>query len=65
MTVDDLVDVIDAAFVDGECVVVLANSPALLDTAIDKPSNIISRTFELLYLEMNWKEGGGGNQTAR
>jgi hypothetical protein len=53
----DDVNVIDATYVDDECIVLLARSCALLDTAIDICLNSLVRIFECLSLSINWKPG--------
>ena len=49
--------VIDAAFVDEECVMIAAASPCLLDKAIETMLSILTRIYRLLRLEVNWKPG--------
>lgn len=51
------VPVVDAAFVDDECLMLTAASPALLDTAVDALLAIVHRIYKLLRLEVNWKPG--------
>ena len=51
------VPIVDAAFVDDECLMLTASSPAALDRAIDVLLAIVTRVFDLLRLEINWKPG--------
>ena len=50
-------DVIHATFVDGECTVLLANSPKVLDKAIDVLLSVLAPTFGNMHLTINWKPG--------
>ena len=50
-------DVIDAAFVDDECLVLLATSPRVLDAAIQVLLRILVTTFANLHLEINFHPG--------
>ena len=50
-------EVVDATFVDDEAIVVMASTAALLDVAIDKLLEIVTRIFELMHLEINWSVG--------
>ena len=54
---DDGVPIIDVAFVDDECVMVAAASPALLDEAINVVLEVVTRIFGLARFEINWKPG--------
>ena len=53
----DQENIIDATFVDDECVLLTAASPVLLDKGIDKLLCALTRVFRLLRLEINWKPG--------
>ena len=48
---------IDAAFVDDECLVILAPSPHQLDVSIEKLLVSVVRVFKVLSLGINWKSG--------
>ena len=50
-------NVVDAAFVDDEAIVLMAKSPALLDRAIDITLKAVFRIFSLLHLQINLAEG--------
>ena len=50
-------DVVDAAFVDDECLVLLASSPRALDLAIKVLLRTLVGTFRNLHLAINWKPG--------
>ena len=53
----DTEDVVDAAFVDDECLVLLASSPRALDLAIEVLLRTLVVTFRKLHLAINWKPG--------
>ena len=48
---------IDAAFVDDECLVILAPTSHQLDFSIDKLMASVVRVFKVLSLDINWKPG--------
>ena len=49
--------VVDAAFVDDECLVLMASSPAQLNCAIDVLFKVLLLSFSNVYFEINWKPG--------
>jgi len=50
-------DVIDATFVDDECIVLMARTPALLDKSIEIVLGCLTKIFKLLHMLINWKPG--------
>ena len=56
---DDLeeVEALDAAFVDDECLVVLARSPVEMDRAITIVLDTIQTIFRATAMQMNWSPG--------
>ena len=50
-------DIVDATFVDDEAIVLMANSPRALRVAIDVLLHVISITFQLFHLGINWNPG--------
>jgi DNA-directed RNA polymerase subunit RPC12/RpoP len=54
---DTIVLVIDAAFVDDECIMISSMSPTLLDSAINVLLSTLAKVFRLLRFEINWKPG--------
>ena len=53
----DYEDVVDVAFVDDECIVLLAKTPKLLDVAIQALLRILVVTFGNMHLAINWSPG--------
>ena len=53
----DLEDLVDAAFVDDECLVLLSKSPRLLDLAVQVLLRILVVTFGNMHLAINWNPG--------
>ena len=54
---EDCDNVVDAAFVDDECVVLVARTAATLDTAINSLLIVLVDIFSVLHLQVNWKPG--------
>ena len=52
-----LTDAIDVTFVDDECVVLVAPTPAKLRTAIDVLLNTILAVFGACHLQISWEQG--------
>ncbi|CAK0907096.1 unnamed protein product [Prorocentrum cordatum] len=50
-------DIVDAAFVDDEVVILLSESPAALARAVDALHGIITDAFGAFHLEVNWGKG--------
>ena len=50
-------NIVDAAFVDDECLVLMAPTPHELDMAIDTVLKSVTTVFSLLHLEINWAAG--------
>ena len=53
----DQKDIIDATFVDDECIVILGTTPRVLVRAIDSLLEITTTVFRLLHLEINFSKG--------
>ena len=49
--------VVDVTFVDDECIMIAAKSPALLDKAIDATVKALTKVYSLLRLDINWAPG--------
>ena len=49
--------VLDVTFVDDECIMLEADDSNSLETAIDCCTLVLSTTFQLLKLEINWRQG--------
>ena len=49
--------ILDVTFVDDECIMLAAHHPESLASAIDCCTLVLSTTFELLMLEVNWRPG--------
>jgi hypothetical protein len=54
---EDDTPIVDAAFVDDECIMLTASSPRALDIAINTLLKVIVRVYSILRLEINWKPG--------
>eukprot|EP00972_Heterocapsa_arctica_P087800 12947421-Heterocapsa_arctica.AAC.1 len=55
--IDDMIPVVEVAFVDDEGIMLSAPSPSLLDRAISILLESARQMFSLLELEINWKPG--------
>ena len=60
----DQKDIIDATFVDGECIVILGTTPRVLVRAIDSLLEITTTVFRVLHLEINFSKGQNGSSSA-
>ena len=53
----ETIDIIDTTFVDDECIMLMAPSPASLDKAMDAVLEITSRVFGIMHMLINWLPG--------
>ena len=49
--------ILDVTFVDDECIMLAADDPKSLASAIDCCTLVLSTTFQLYKLEVNWRPG--------
>ena len=54
---DEAHHVLDVTFVDDECIMLAADDSKSLADAIDCCTLVLSTTFQLLKLEVNWRPG--------